>query len=294
VITGLERNDLFCVVIEQFMTDTARYADLVLPATTQLEHLDLAPAWGHLNLALNRPAIDPVGQALSNTEIFRRLAVAMNLEDPILAMSDEDLVRLLLESDHPFLEGLTYGRLWEEGWARLTVPSGHRPYVDDAPQTVDGRLQLGSLTYRAGRETPEGDPDHALRFPLTLISLKQHVKFLNSSYGGFDKHFPSMGEPRLEMDPADAERRSLSSGDRVDIFNDRGSLTMTLAISDRLQPGLVAMPFGWWNTKTPNGRGVNALTNPEVGPDDIGSAAFHETLVEVHRHHDGHVAERPE
>lgn len=280
VIAGLERDDLFTVVLEQFITDTARYADIVLPATTQLEHLDLMVAWGHLYLALNRPAIPPLGGALPNTEIFRRLAAAMGMTDPGFGDSDAALVRQFLDSDHPWLEGITYEHLWNDGWARLTIPPGYRPNIDETPATGDGRLILGSLTYRPGSETVDGDPTLAARYPLTLISRKQHLKFLNSHYGGFDKHLPAEKEPRLEIHPDDAATRDIDDGDLVDVCNDRGSLTLTATVSTDTQPGLVAMPFGWWHRRGTDQRGVNALTNPAV-QDGIGSAAFHENLVQV-------------
>ncbi len=134
IVTGLERNDLFTVVIEQFMTDTARYADVVLPATTQIEHLDLGIAWGHLYLSLNQPAVAPLGEALPNTEIFRRLAARLGLAAPGLADSDEALIRELLDTDHPWTEGITYELLAQDGWARLRIPTDHRPYVDAEPR----------------------------------------------------------------------------------------------------------------------------------------------------------------
>jgi anaerobic selenocysteine-containing dehydrogenase len=280
VVAGLERDDLFTVVVEQFVTDTARYADIVLPATTQLEHLDLLAAWGHLYLALNRPAIAPLGGALPNTEIFRRLAAAMGMTEPGFGDSDETLVRQLLDSAHPWLEGITYERLWDDGWARLNVPPDHRPNIDQPAATDDGRLILGSLTYQPGSESADGDPKLAARFPLALISRKQHPKFLNAHYGGFDKHLPAEKEPRLEIHPIDATERAINDGDAVRIFNDRGSLTLTAAVSTDVQPGLVAMPFGWWHGNGEDERGVNALTNPAVR-DGIGSAAFHENLVEI-------------
>ena len=145
VIEGLERDDLFTVVIEQFVTDTARYADIVLPATTQIEHLDVGIAWGHLYLSLNNPAIEPVGEALPNTEIFRRLAAAMELDDPRLRLSDEELIEELLDTDHPWADGISLEVLRERGWARLAVPPGHRPNVDRPTDTADGRLRLGHL-----------------------------------------------------------------------------------------------------------------------------------------------------
>lgn len=283
IVEGLRRDDLFTVVIEQFVTDTARYADIVLPATTQIEHLDLGIAWGHLYLSLNLPAIDPPGDALPNTEIFRRLAAAMGLDAPGLTDDDETLIRQLLDSDHPWLDGITYERLHADTWARLRIPPGHRPYVDSAPETSDGRLRLGRLEYVSGRETPGGDTVLASRYPLTLMSRKHHQKFLNASYGGFDAHLPRDGEPRLQMHPTDAAARTIGDGDVVRVANDRGTLTVTATLSDEVQPGLVALPFGWWHRHSVDDRGVNALTNPMVSADDVGSAAFHETLVEVAR-----------
>lgn len=283
VVAGLESDDLFCVVLEQFMTDTARYADIVLPVTSQLEHLDLMVAWGHLYLALNRPAIAPLGEALPNTEIFRRLAAAMGFDAQAFTDSDEELVRQLFESDHDWLDGISYERLVAEGWARLEVPAGHRPYVDSRPATGDGKLFLGPLRYQPGAETEAADPMRAARYPLTLMSRKQHTKFLNANYGGFEEHLPPAGQPLLEIHPIDAAGRGISDGDLVEVVNDRGSLTLRATISDAMQPGLVAMPFGWWHRSSPQSRGVNALTNAGFAAEGTGSAFFHENLVEVAR-----------
>ncbi len=283
VVAGLERDDLFTVVIEQFMTDTARYADIVLPATTQIEHLDLSPAWGHFYLALNQPAIEPRGAALPNTEIARRLAAALELDDPRLHESDEELVRDLLDSGHPFLDGITYERLAAEGWARLAVPEGARPHIDPLPGIPTDPMRLGALAHRPGRETTDGDSQLVQRFPLALMSRKQHPKFLNANYGGFTAHLPSSGQPLLQIHRDDAVARDIAEGDRARVFNDRGSLTLTVEISDVVQPGLVAMPFGWWHRSTPEGRAVNALTNATVAADDRGSAYFHDTLVQVEK-----------
>jgi anaerobic selenocysteine-containing dehydrogenase len=280
VVAGLERDDLFTVVVEQFMTDTARYADIVLPATTQLEHLDLADAWGHLYLALNQPAIAPRGEALPNTEIARRLAAALGLDDPLLSLSDEQLVASLLDSDHPFLAGIDVERLTRDGWARLNVPDGARPHVDPIEGVPRGPMRLGRLEHRTGRESPEnGDGRH----PLALISRKQHPKFLNANYGGFPRHLPSNGGPFLQIDAVDAAARGIETGDVVEVVNDRGHLTLTAEVTDDLQPGLVAIPFGYWHRSSPEGRAVNALTNARVPDSDRGSAYFHDTLVEVTR-----------
>ena len=296
VLAGLRRPDLFTVVIEQFLTDTARYADLVLPATTQIEHLDLGIAWGHLYLSLNQPAIAPVGRCLPNTEIFRRLAARMDLDShPDLFDDDETLIRQLLDSDHPWLDGITYERLAADGWARLAIAPGHRPNVDTRPDTPDGRLTLGPLDHLPATESADGvaaaraggaPPGAATRFgsyPLTLLSRKQHVGFLNANYGTFPAHLPTPPEPRVEVHPVDAAARGIGEGDRVSVHNGRGSLTLTATVSEAVQPGVVAIPFGWWHRHTPDQRGVNALTNPAPPGDGIGSAAFHDTLVEVER-----------
>jgi len=317
VLAGLERDDLFTVVIEQFMTDTARYADIVLPTTTQIEHLDLMNAWGHLYVSLNLPAIEPLGECLPNTEIFRRLAGALTLDTSGLADSDEQVARDLLASGHPWLDGITYERLERDGWARLAVPEGWsamteravpvapRPVRDDSAGGADGAvsaghdasgemhraaapvrqlgpLRLGALSYRPAAESPSGDAALAGRYPLALMSLKQHQRFLNSHYGGFEHHLPDPPQPQLEIGAADAAVRGIADGDRVRVYNDRGELFTMAAVSDRLQPGLVTMPFGWW-AGSADERTVNVLTNAAVGgrDPDVGSAAFHDTLVEV-------------
>lgn len=321
VVAGLERDDLFTVVIEQFMTDTARYADIVLPTTTQIEHLDLMNAWGHLYVSLNLPAIEPLGECLPNTEIFRRLARALSLDASGLADSDEQMARDLLASGHPWLDGITYERLQRDGWARLAVPSGWSALTDReiplAPSSVGGAaslplsagaavtvrqrqldpirrldpIRLGALRYRPATESADGDAELAERYPLALMSLKQHQRFLNSHYGGFEHHLPDPPRPRLDVSTTDAAARGIADGDRVRVYNDRGELFTTAAVSGRLQPGLVTMPFGWW-ARSAGARTVNVLTNAALGgPDpDVGSAAFHDTLVEVEPAPDGRQA----
>lgn len=278
VVAGLEREDLFTVVLDQFMTDTAQYADLVLPVTTQIEHLDLALAWGHLYLALNRPAVAPRGQALPNSEIFRRLATACGFDDPALHESDEDVIRALLDTNHPWLKGITFESLWHEGFARLRVREGHRPHVDGDLGTV---FALGSLDASLGRETLGAGDDEA--HPLQLQSRKQAVKFLNSHYGGFPKHLPKGGEPRLAMHPDDMASRLLWDGDIAAIWNDRGRILVHVEADADLQPGLVTYPFGFWHREGRGGRGVNVLTNPAVADDDRGTSFFHDTRVQIAR-----------
>ncbi len=282
VLAGLAREDLFTVVIDQFINDTAAYADIVLPTTTQIEQLDLVPSWGHLYLALNQPAIVPRGQSLPNSEIARRIGAALGLEDELLYRSDEQVIRDALASGHPLLEDITYEILAEQGWRRLAVPEGARLYVDEIPGVTTERIRLGHLDDEPALAAHDRQVD--ARYPLALISRKQVRTFLNSHYGGFADHLPPAGEPMLQMHAEDAGARGIRTGDLVDVRNERGELTLTAQISDQLQPGLVAIPFGWWNDSTPQGRSVNALTNATVGQGDRGSAYFHDTYVEVTPH----------
>ena len=266
VVEGLERNDLFTVVAEQFVTDTARYADLILPVTTQIEHLDLAPAWGHLNIALNKPAILPRGETKSNNEIFRLLADRMGLHDPSHQESDEMLIRALLERPHPLLDGITYERLERDGWARFN----HEPGL---ALLQHERFRLRAL-----------DPNHAVA-PSThrfqLISTKRHVRFLNANYSQFPAHHPSRPEPELSVHPSDAADLGLDDGAEARVWNERGELHLRVHHDERLQPGLVSVPFGWGHAAHRDGRSVNVLTSSAVRSDDQGSAAYLDTWVSI-------------
>ena len=144
VLQGLRRDDLFTVVHEQFMTDTARHADYVLPATTQLEHWDLMRSWGHTHLTLNRPAIAPLGEAISGTELFRRLARELGFDEPYLQDSDEEMIRYALSSGHPYLDGITFERLLEDGWAPLALPEPWMPLADGGYPTPSGKCEFYS------------------------------------------------------------------------------------------------------------------------------------------------------
>ena len=279
VIRALSREDLMTVVLEQFMTDTARYADLILPVTTQVEHLDLGIAWGHLYVSLNQPAISPVGQARSNSTIFRQLAAALGITDELLASDDVEIIRRMLASDSPLMTGIDYDTLTRDGWARLRIADDYRPYVDAGGPAHLDRLRLHRADVTFGRETP-GSALSA-RYPLTLLTRKQHIAFLNANYGGFPDHQPAPGEPLLQMHPQDAEARGITEGMLVRIRNDRGELTMRVALSDEVLPGVVATGFGWWHASSAERRSINILTNAALPTSGVGSAAFHETLVEV-------------
>jgi len=284
VLAGLRREDLFTVVHEQVLTDTARYADYVLPATTQVEHLDLLWSWGHEFLTLNLPAINGVGEAIPTTELFRRLAARMGFVEECFGQSDEQLLETALTSDHPYLGGATIANLRTQGWARLNVPDPWVPYADGGFPTRDGRAQLApdgcAPDYLPSGESPAGNPELASRYPLVLISSKSGLHFLNSSYGGLERHVRLEGEPRLDISESDATARGILDGDLIMAVNDRGSIRARARVGDRVAAGTVAMPSGWWASMSPGGSSVNALT--QDGLTDLGAGpAFHDCLVEV-------------
>ena len=272
---GLERDDLFTVVHEQFLTDTARHADIVLPATTQIEQLDVVPPWGHLYLGWNEPAIAPVGESLPNTELFRRLASAMRLDDPELYESDESLLAAAVPEDlMPLLR--------KQGWVRMTGTEDLRPFAEGGFPTATGKADLWGVrppAYEPARESPTGSSELARRFPLVFLTTKSHTRFLNSSYSQLPGHGDREGGPFIEMDAVDADARGVCDGDEVHVWNDRATLRVAARVSTRLRPGVVSMSFGWWRSH--HGDGVaNSLTN--AAPTDWGGGtAFHDTLVEV-------------
>lgn len=276
---GLERDDLFTVVSEQFLTDTAKYADVVFPATTQLEQLDVVESWGSLYLGWNEPAIDPIGESVPNTELWRRLAAAMGYTEPSLFEDDETLIRSALRD-------VDVDALRSQGWMRLDVPEPLMPYAHGGFSTASGKAELwsdfleatghgGLPSYTAARSTVD-DGQH----PLVLLTPKVHARFINSSYSHLPKHGPAEGAPYVELDAADAAARGLADGDVARVFNERAELRLPVRISTRLRPGLATVPWGWWGDQHPDGRGANALTNS--APTDWGGGiAYHDTRVEV-------------
>lgn len=291
VLRGLKREDLFTVVLEQFMTDTAAHADYVLPATTQVEHLDLMWSWGHTYIMLNRPAIAPVGEALPNTEIFRRLARAMGFSESYLQDSDETLVRAALASGNRLLEGITFERLWQDGWAPLNLPHDWRRFSAGGFPTASGKCELYSEAlakqgieplpaFVPAAESALGDPRQVTRFPLSLLGAKSELHFLNSSYANLPRQLHAAGEPRIDIAVLDARQRGIADGDWVRVFNDRGSVLARARVSDRVAAGTVSMPSGWWASLSPGGAGVNSLTADGLS-DWGGGGDFHDTLVEV-------------
>jgi len=277
---GLRREDLFTVVHDLFLTETARFADYLLPATSQIEHLDLSPAWGHLYLALNRPAIPARGESVCNTELFRRLAAALGRTEPWLSESDESMIRAALGSGHPWLEGITYERLWEEGHVRLRCPDDWRPFANGGFPTRSGKTELWSdALNEAGLDPLPSAGDIAVGQGLQLITGKA-LHFLNSSYGHIDRHRRGEGELPIEIHADDALERGLQPGEVVRVWNERGEVRAVCRISDRVRPGVAWMPYGGLTDAAGRRRSVNILTAEE--PTDWGGGSgLYDARVEV-------------
>ncbi len=277
VAQGLVREDLFTVVLEHFLTDTADMADYVLPATTQLEHLDVHTSYGHTYAMINEPAIAPLGEAKPNTQIFRELAQRLGFTDPCFTDSDETLARAAFKP-----EWVDFEQLRRVGWVKLNLPEA--PFAEGRFLTPNGRAQidvpgLGVPDHVPNYESRQSSPDLAQRYPLAMISPPAR-NFLNSSFVNLKSLRDIEGEPLLEMHPDDAAARGIASGSLVRIFNDRGSYRCNCRVSERARPGVVNGMGIWWRKLGRDGSNVNELTHQRLT--DIGRApSFYDCLVEV-------------
>ena len=289
---GLAREDLFTVVLEHFQTDTADWADYVLPATTQLEHWDVHLAYGHHYATLNRPAIAPLGEAMPNTEIFRRLAKAMGLDRDYLADDDLSLIRQALDTTDPIMQGVSFDALLEKGWVRLHVPTPYAPFANGGFPTPSGKCEFYSErlaqvgldpvpTYTPPYESVERDPGLVARWPLTLISSPAH-QFLNSTFVNVDKLRRSVGRPECIIHPDDAAPREIADGDEVEIRNDRGAFRVIARVQDGIRRGVIWAPSVWWTKLAPDGHNANETTSQRV-TDMGGGPVFYDNQVEVSR-----------
>jgi anaerobic selenocysteine-containing dehydrogenase len=287
---GLAREDLFTVVHELFRTDSVDFADVVLPATTTLEHFDVHKAYGHLYVSLSRPAIAPLGECKPNTELFRLLAERMGLDHPALRESDEQLARQAFRWDDPKLSGISYERLERETSLRLRVDGPHLPFANGGFPTPSGKCELyapgleGSgvdalAGYVPPRESPLTNRALAERYPLAFISPPAH-HFLNSTFSAQPVFVRREGEPSLTIHPDDAAARGIADGQMVRTFNDRGSFLAKARVSDAARKGCVVGLSIWWAKLAPGGRNANAVTSQEL-TDMGGGATFYDCLVEV-------------
>jgi anaerobic selenocysteine-containing dehydrogenase len=288
VLRGLRRQDLFTVVLEQLQTDTADYADILLPVTTFLEHTDVYFAYGHHYLPLARPALPAPGEARSNVEIFRALALRMGFEDACFRDTEDDMIRTLLNSGHPFLDGITLERLDREHFVRLNlVPetaskdAPYLPFAQGGFGTPSGKCEFRaeSLEYTPPMESRFGDETLRRKYPLELISSK-HDDSMNSTFGnraGVDQETSI-----LHLHPSDAGPRSIRTGDRVRVFNDRGSLLLKAHVDGIVQAGVVRSPSTRWPKRAFDARNVNVLTSDRL-TDMGGGPTFYSCLVQVER-----------
>ncbi len=281
---GFARHDLFTVVLEQFQTDTADYADFVLPATTFLEHTDLYLAYGHYYLQLARPALRPPGEARSNVEVFRALAARMGFDDACFADSEDDMIRTLLDSPHPFVRGITLEELEREHSVRLRVAPAAEPFLPFANGgfgTPTGKCEFHaeSIAYTPPVESRFGDERLRARFPLEMISPK-HDDSMNSTFGNRPDN--DTATATMYMESADAAARGIVSGDQVRVYNDRGSCLLRAQVDGVVRRGVVCVPAVRWPRMAADSQNVNALTGERL-TDKGGGPTFYSCLVEVEK-----------
>ena len=277
VVAGFRREDLFTVVLEHFLTDTADHADYVLPATTQLEHLDVHGSYGHTYALINEPAITPLGEAKPNTQIFRELAARMGFDEPCFQESDEQIARQSFKGD-----AVSFDALRAQGWVKLPLPDA--PFAEGGFPTASRKARamapgVALPDFVPNYESRQSAPEQAARYPLAMISPPAR-NFLNSSFVNVTSLRSIEGEPLLEMHADDAAARGIAGGAMVRVFNDRGEYHCRAEVSERARPGVVNGLGIWWRKLGPQGTNVNELTHQRLT--DIGRApAFYDCLVEV-------------
>ncbi|MGA7864004.1 MAG: molybdopterin-dependent oxidoreductase [Stellaceae bacterium] len=310
IISGLMRDDLFTVVSELFITDTARYADILLPATMQAEQYDLMVTWGHLYMMLNQPAIPAPGECVPNVELFRRLARTMGFDDPYWDMTDDEMLEEFYDWNSPQLKGITLPLLKEQGFIRLNVgdPDKRAPHANGNFKTPSGKCEFKASAAENGNfvvpvwrsmyeavqpaepvdavpdylppnESPQSNPELAKRYPLNIVSPKPHA-FLNTQYANEPVQQRRQGEQTLLIHPKDAAARNIQSGSYVRVFNDRGSAEARAELSEDVMPGLVLTSVGHWPSLNRGGTSINAISADKHC--SLGQAGtYSDNLVEV-------------
>ena len=290
VAQGFAREDLFTVVLEHFQTDTVDYADIVLPATTQLEHVDAHSTYGHLYMMANNAAVAPLGEAKANTEIFRLLAQRMGFDDPCFQDSDDALAAQAFDATDARAVHFDWESLKRTGWQKLNMPEA--PFARGGFPTPSGKCEFYSQamqdagldplpSYIAPYESPASNPALAARFPLAMISPPAR-NFLNSTFVNVKSLRAAEGEPHLDMHPDDCGARGIVAGEMVRIFNDRGSFVAKVRVTDKARRGLVVGLSVWWKKLASDGKNANEVTSQRLT--DMGRApTFYDTLVEVEK-----------
>jgi anaerobic selenocysteine-containing dehydrogenase len=310
MIQGLRREDLFTVVSEQFMTDTAEFADIVLPATTQLEQEDIMFSWGHMYITYNHRAVEPLGEAVPNTELFRRLAARMGYTDDVFRRSDEEMCAEAFDWSAPAMQGITLQSLKEKGWQRLNLPPAdeYAPHAEGNFPTASGKVEFkssaaaggnfvvplfrqGSNDYQPGnpidplphyippRESIRTNPELAAKYPLNLLTPKSHA-YLNSSSANLPFQRKVQGEQTILISPEDAEERGITTGQYVRVFNDRGEFVIRAKIDASVLTGVAVSPVGGWRMHAKALSTIAAVTPTRFA--DLGNApTFSDTLVQI-------------
>ena len=290
VLQGFLRDDLFTVVLEHFQTDSADYADILLPATTQLEHVDAHLAYGHLYMMANNAAIAPMGEAKPNTEIFRLLAARMGFDDPCFRQSDDQLAAQAFDTSHPRAMHFDWEALKQRGWQKLNMPAA--PFADGGFPTPSGKCEFYSAamladghdplpTYTPPYESAAANPELARKYPLAMISPPAR-NFLNSTFVNVKSLRGAEGEPHLDIHPGDSAQRGIVDGEMVRIFNDRGSFVAKARVTPKARAGLVVGLSVWWKKLASDGKNANEVTSQRLT--DMGRApTFYDTLVQVEK-----------
>jgi anaerobic selenocysteine-containing dehydrogenase len=287
---GFEREDLFTVVLEHFQTDTADYADILLPATTQLEHVDAHLAYGHLYMMANNAAIAPLGEAKPNTEIFRLIAKCMGFDDPVFDETDDELAAQAFNKQDARAVHFDWESLKRTGWSKLNMPAA--PFAEGGFPTPSGKCEFYSASmladgldplpsYIANYESVASNPELAQKYPLAMISPPAR-NFLNSTFVNVQSLRATEGEPHLDIHPADAASRGIEHGEMVRIFNDRGSFVARARVTPKARAGLVVGLSIWWKKLASDGKNANEVTSQRLT--DMGRApTFYDTLVQVEK-----------
>jgi anaerobic selenocysteine-containing dehydrogenase len=293
IASGLRRPDLFTVVHEQFLTDTARYADIVLPATTQLEQTDLHKPYGHRHLQYNQAAIPPLAESKSNWDVMQLLAAGLGYDEPWLRQTPEEAIREVLDASratNPLLDGVTLERLQAEGTVPYAIgPEAEVPFADGRFPTPSGKVELYSeaMTQYGVDPLPDYAPPAELAATangtgegrLTLLSGAAH-HFVTTSMANQPALLGKEGAPHVEIHPADAAARGIRHGDRVIVENDRGWCTLRAVVTDDVRPGVAVAPKGYWGKLSVDGRNINWTTSDALA-DVAGQSTFHSNRVQI-------------
>jgi len=291
VAQGFAREDLFTVVLEHFLTDSADYADIVLPATTQLEHVDAHLAYGHLYMMANNAAIAPLGESKPNTEIFRLLAKRMGFDDPLFDETDDQLAAQAFNNKDARAIHFDWESLKRTGWSKLNMPAA--PFAEGGFPTPSGKCEFYSSSmladgldplpaYIPNYESVASNPELAAKYPLAMISPPAR-NFLNSTFVNVQSLRATEGEPHLDIHPDDAASRGIQDKDMVRIFNDRGAFVARARVTPKARAGLVVGLSIWWKKLASDGKNANEVTSQRLT--DMGRApTFYDTLVQVEKH----------